>query len=128
MTHTDSKYKHSELTDKIIRCAYNVFDELGSGFLETVYQNALQIELKQNGFQVEVQHPIKVLYKGVEIGQYYADLFVEEKITIELKAVQILIKAHEVQLYNYLKATSTEVGLLINFGDTITIKRRYLKP
>ena len=104
-----------------------MFDELGSGFLENVYRNALQIELKGNNFKVEVENPIKVLYKGIEIGQYYADLYIENKIIVELKAVAALNEAHEVQLYNYLKATNTEVGLLINFGDKLTVKRKFLK-
>ncbi|MGI5880615.1 MAG: GxxExxY protein [Syntrophomonadaceae bacterium] len=80
MNYTDDKYKHSDLTERIIRCAYNVFDELGSGFLENVYRNALQIELKRNNFKVEVEYPIKVLYRGIEIGHYYADLCIENKI------------------------------------------------
>ena len=117
---------YQEISEKIIACAYRVYNNLGSGFLEKVYQNALLIELQKQGLEVEQQFPIDVYYEGKVIGQYYADLVVEQKIIVELKAVSDLAKTHEVQLVNYLKATKIKVGLLINFGDRITIKRKVL--
>ncbi len=119
-------YMYSELTDKVIGCAYKVYNELGAGFLEKIYENALVIELKDAGLSVKQQYPIKVYYHENIIGDYVADIVVEDKIIIELKAVSNLVKAHEVQLVNYLKATKFEVGLLINFGDHITFKRKVL--
>ena len=119
-------YVHSELTDKIIKCAYKVYNELGSGFLEKIYENALMIELRDAGLSAQAQYPVKVYYNGLVIGDYIADIVVENKVIIELKAVNNVVKAHEVQLVNYLKATNIEVGLLINFGDQMTIKRKVL--
>ena len=118
--------KHSELTGKIIECAYRVHNTLGFGFLETVYQNALIIELLKSGLKVEKEKPITVLYENQIIGDYISDIVVEETIILELKAVKELHAVHEVQLVNYLKATGTEVGLLINFGESVEIKRKIL--
>jgi len=118
--------KHSELTGKIIECAYRVHNTLGFGFLETVYQNSLLIELLKSGLKVEKEKPIKVMYKNQIVGDYIADIIVEEKVILELKAVKELHPAHEVQLVNYLKATGIEVGLLINFGERVEIKRKIL--
>jgi GxxExxY protein len=126
MINVDENYKYSELTDKIIGCAYKVYNELGAGFLEKIYENALVIELKDAGLSVEQQYPIKVYYHENIIGDYVADIVVEDKIIVELKAVNTLVRAHEVQLVNYLKATKFQVGLLINFGDQITVKRKVL--
>ena len=106
----------SELTDKIIKAYYNVYNVLGYGFLEKVYQNAMYIELKESGFFVEAQKQIKVNFKGTEVGEYFADLVINEKIIIELKAAEYLVKEHEAQLINYLRGTDIEVGLLFNFG------------
>ena len=114
MNYTDDNYIYSELTNKIIGSAYRVFKELGAGFLEKVYENAMIIELEEQGLQVQQQYPLKVYYKNQVIGDYYADLIVENKVLIELKAVTELGRAHEVQLVNYLKATGVKVGLLIN--------------
>jgi GxxExxY protein len=116
----DEKY----LTEKIIRCAFNVHNELGSGFLEKVYENALRIELVQENIEVKQQAPVEVHYKGTVIGSYCADLLVENKVLVELKAVETLVKQHEVQLVNYLKATGFSIGLLINFGTSVQIKRK----
>lgn len=117
-------YKHSDVTDKIIGAAYKVYNALGYGFLEKVYENAMAIELNRLGLTVKQQEPVKVLYEGEVVGDYVADLVVEGKVIVELKAVSVLDKVHEVQLVNYLKATEIEVGLLINFGQEIEFKRR----
>ena len=118
--------KHKGLTAKIIDCAYKVHRELGFGFLESVYQNALMIELTKVGLQAEREKKIQVNYDGQVIGDFTADVVVEEKVIIELKSVQQMHPAHEAQLINYLKATGIEVGLLINFGDRVDIKRKVL--
>ena len=117
--------KTNDLTELIIKCAYKVHNVLGSGFLEKVYENALVIELKKNGLEVKAQHPISVLYSGEVVGNYYADLLVEDEIIVELKAVIELATIHEVQLVNYLQATKKDIGLLINFGSSVKIKRKY---
>ena len=119
-------YMYTDLTEKIIGCAFKVYNQLGAGFLEKIYENALIIELKSAGLAAQPQYPVKVYYNEVIIGDYVADIVVEDKVIIELKAVNNLAKTHEVQLVNYLKATKIEVGLLINFGDRMTIKRKVL--
>jgi len=122
-----TEYLHQDLTEKIIRCFYNVFDELGYGFLESVYESALVLELKNIGLKVESQKELEVFYKGVSVGKYRSDIIVENKVIIELKAVSQLTKAHEVQLVNYLKATNIEIGLLVNFGEKINFKRKIFR-
>ena len=117
-------YQYSDLTEKIIKCFYNVYHSLGYGFLEKVYENSLTFELKQNGLFVAQQMPIKVSYKENPVGDYFADLVVENKIILELKAQEVLISENEAQLLNYLKATEYEIGLLLNFGKKPEIKRR----
>ncbi len=117
---------HKELTNKIINCFYTVYNSLGFGFLEKVYQNALFIELQKQGFKVEKQKQIKVYYEEQIVGEYYADIVVDDKIIIELKAVEYLIEEHELQLINYLKATDKEIGLLLNFGRKPAFKRKIL--
>ncbi|MDA3893125.1 MAG: GxxExxY protein [Salinivirgaceae bacterium] len=114
---------HKEITDKIINCFYTVYNELGYGFLEKVYENALKIELENEGLNCETQKPINVFYDGYEVGKYFADLIIENKIIIELKACP-LIEEHEFQLLNYLKATDIEVGLLLSFGKEPKFKRK----
>ena len=121
---TKKIYVHSELTEKIIRCVYDVFKELGSGFLEKVYENALMVRLQEIGLEAAQQVPLTIVFHGVCIGEYFADIVVEGKVILELKAISELARVHEIQLVNYLKATGKEVGLLINFGDTIKIVRR----
>lgn len=111
-----SSILHKELTGLILKLFYEVYNELGHGFLEKVYQNALYTELKNNGFEVESQKQINVYYKNVEVGEYYADLIVNDKVILELKATESITEAHEFQLLNYLKSTNIEVGLLLNFG------------
>ncbi len=112
------------LTELIIGCAYKVHGTLGSGFLEKVYANALRIQLERNGLRVKQQEPIKVLYEGQVVGEYFADLWVEDRVILELKTVDALAKAHEQQLVNYLVATGVDVGLLINFGSSVQVKRK----
>lgn len=111
-----SSILHKELTGSILKLFYEVYNEIGYGFLEKVYQNALYNELKNNGFKVESQKQIKVYYKNIEVGEYYADLIVNDKVILELKATEAITEAHEFQLLNYLKSTNIEVGLLLNFG------------
>jgi GxxExxY protein len=118
--------KHHELTSQIIKCAYAVHQNIGFGFLENVYQNALMIELAKAGLRFEKEKGIQIRYDGQVIGDYIADIVVEDKIILELKSVKEINPAHEAQLVNYLKATGMEVGLLINFGDQVRIKRKIL--
>ncbi|HEX7357835.1 MAG TPA: GxxExxY protein [Ignavibacteriaceae bacterium] len=118
------EYLYKELTSKIISCFYKVYNVLGFGFLEKVYENALLIELNARGLYAEKQKPIKVIYENETVGEYYADIIVENKIIIELKAAESLIEEHELQLINYLKATNIELGLLLNFGKKPEIRRK----
>lgn len=120
----EDNYKHSELTEKIIKESYFVFNALGYGFLEKVYENALFKRLNNIGLKTQQQLPINVYFENELVGEYYADLIVEEKVIIELKAIQELNIIHETQLVNYLKATKIEVGLLINFGPKLEFKRK----
>jgi len=119
-----SVYLHQELSSNIISSFYKVYNTLGFGFLEKVYENALLFELTKAGLFVEKQKPIKVYYEDKLVGEYFADLMVENKIILELKAVESLIEEHELQLINYLKATDIELGLLLNFGKKPEIKRK----
>ena len=114
-----------DLTQIIIGCAYKVHNILGPGFLEKVYENALRIELEKAGFRVRQQEPINVMYEGQIVGEYYADLWVNERVVVELKAALVLAKEHEVQLVNYLTATGVNDGLVINFGSSVQIKRKF---
>jgi GxxExxY protein len=116
--------KYEDLTNLIIKAFYKVYNTLGYGFLEKVYENALYLELNAEGLNVKKQHPVNVLYKEYEVGSYFADLLVNDIIIVELKAQECLIKEHEVQLVNYLKATDKEVGFLLNFGKKPEIKRK----
>jgi GxxExxY protein len=116
--------KHEDLTSKIIACAYKIHNTLGFGFLEAVYQNALLIELMKAGLQAEKEKKIKVYYQNQLVGDYMADIIVEDKVILELKSVKELHPAHSAQLINYLKATGIEIGLLINFGESVEIKRK----
>lgn len=118
--------KHSDVTDKIIAAFYKVYNTLGYGFLEKVYENALVIELRKSHVAVQAQAPITVLYEGESVGEYFADLLVAEAVIVELKAAKALADEHEAQLLNYLKATPYEVGLLLNFGPKPEFKRRAL--
>ncbi len=117
--------KHKELTEKIIGCAYRVYNAMGFGFLESVYEKCLLIELKKAGLKAQAQQPTTVFYEGEVVGQFIADIIVEDLVIVELKSVRQLAIAHEVQLVNYLTATHKDVGLLINFGENkVEIKRK----
>ncbi|MEM9185166.1 MAG: GxxExxY protein [Planctomycetota bacterium] len=117
--------QYAELTEKVIGCAYTVFNGLGAGFLESVYEKALLIELRHAGLKAEPQFKLDVHYRGEQVGHYFADILVNDVLILELKAVESLAKAHEVQLVNYLAATGCEVGLLFNFGPSdVTVKRK----
>jgi GxxExxY protein len=118
------EYKHKELTERIIKIFYRVYNALGYGFLEKVYENALVIEFLKEGINVLSQAPINVFYESQIIGEYYADLLVDGKVIVEIKAVKKLTQEHEAQLLNYLKATDIEVGLLLNFGPRPEVKRK----
>lgn len=116
--------KHSELTEKVIKIFYDVYNALGYGFLEKVYENALLVEFSRSGISAVAQHPINVYYNNAVIGEYFADILIENKVIVEIKAVKALADEHEAQLLNYLKATDIEVGLLLNFGPKPEIRRK----
>jgi GxxExxY protein len=116
--------KHGDITERIVQAFYHVYNVLGYGFLEKVYENALAIELRKRGLGVRQQAPIRVYYEGQQVGEYFADLLVEECVIVELKAAEALADEHHAQLLNYLKATDIEVGLLINFGPKPEVKRK----
>jgi len=118
------EYKLSELTDTIISGFYTVYNTLGYGFLEKVYENALIVELTKRGMSAVAQSPIKVYYNETLVGEYFADILVNSSVIIEIKAVKGLNAEHEAQLLNYLKATSMEVGLLLNVGPEPQVKRK----
>jgi len=120
----EAKLKHREITDAILSAFYEVFNHLGYGFLEKVYENSLAAELRVRGLNVAQQLAIPIYYKGRLVGEYFADLVVEGKVIAEIKAGKELCAEHEAQLLNYLKATSFEVGLLLNFGPDVTFKRK----
>ena len=118
--------KYSELTERIIKCAYRVYNKIGFGFLESVYENSMKIEMSKENIPYESQKEINVFYDDEVVGHFIADLIVDDKIIIELKSVRQLSKQHEVQLVNYLSATYKEIGLLINFGEhKVEVKRKY---
>jgi len=114
---------YSEMTDKIISAFYKVYNTLGYGFLEKVYENALAFELKQEGLKVFQQKNIKVYYQKQAVGDYFADIIVNESVIMEIKAAEGLREEHKAQLINYLKATDKEIGLLLNFGKKAEFKR-----
>ncbi len=115
---------HKELTDDILNAFYEVYNELGYGFLEKVYQNALYFELKDRGFNVLAQSRCAVSYKGREVGEYFSDIIVNELVILELKACESLLEEHELQLQNYLKASGIEVGFVLNFGKKPEFSRK----
>jgi len=121
--------KYEEITHIIIGAAYQVFNQLGFGFLESVYHNAMVIELAKNDLLVESEKPLQVFYDEQVVGDFNVDLFVENAVVIELKSVQNLAKGHEVQVVNYFNGLRKEIGLLINFGPSgVEVKRKYRKP
>ena len=115
---------HKDTTDIILKSFYKVYNNLGYGFLEKVYENALLYELRNQGLDCEKQKPIKVYYEQIQVGEYYADIIVNECIILELKAAESIAEEHEFQLINYLKATEIEIGLLLNFGKNPEFKRK----
>ena len=116
--------KHKELTEQIIKIFYKVYNTLGYGFLEKIYENAMMIEFRKTAIATVSQSSIKVLYDDEIIGEYFADILVDNKVIIEIKSAKNLTVDHEAQLLNYLKATNMEVGLLLNFGPEPEVKRR----
>lgn len=122
------KYPLKELTEKIIGAAYDVHNELGSGFVEKVYENALTAELRRQEYVVEQQKALTVSYKGESVGEFITDLIVEKKVIVEIKAVKSLTDDFDAKLIHYLKATGIEVGLLINFGESVQVHRKIYTP
>jgi GxxExxY protein len=122
----NSNYLHSDITGQVLKAFYNVYNKLGFGFLEKVYEKSMMIELKKMGLYAENQKQIKVYYDNVEVGEYYADIIVNNCVIIELKAAENIIPEHEAQLVNYLRATDIEVGLLLNFGKIPQKSRKVL--
>jgi GxxExxY protein len=118
--------KHEEITGKILGAAFEVHGQLGFGFLEKVYENALGIELRKRGLKAEQQKPVAVYYKGEVVGEYICDLLVEDKVLVEIKSASRFSDAHHAQLVCYLRATGIEIGLLLNFGHSVEYKRKVL--
>lgn len=115
---------HKEVAEKVIKAFYKIYNTLGYGFLEKVYENAMAIELQKMGFEIKCQYPITVYYENEIVGEYYADIIINDIIVLELKAANALLEEHECQLINYLKATEIELGLLLNFGKEAEYKRK----
>lgn len=120
----DNNFKYKELTEKIIAVFYKVYNKLGYGFSEKVYEKSLMIEFGKANIPATTQAPIKVLYESEIVGEYYADILVDNKVILEIKAAKCLVEENEAQLLNYLKATDIEVGLLFNFGPKPEINRK----
>lgn len=123
----DKGLKHQEITKTVIGCAFEVVNELGAGFLESVYEKALLLALRQKGLSAITQHPVKVMFRNECVGNFFADLFVEGKVIVELKAVKAITPEHQAQIINYLNATGIEVGLLINFGTPKLEYKRFTR-
>jgi GxxExxY protein len=122
----DSSYKYSELTDTIIGVFYDVYNELGFGFLESVYRNALRLALIEKRLRVEPEVAVSVFFHGVSVGDFRADLVVNQVILLELKTAEKIIRAHEAQVLNYLRSTALELGLILNFGPQPQVRRLLL--
>jgi GxxExxY protein len=117
--------QHEEITEKVIGCAYRVYNQMGFGFLESIYEKCMAIELRNEGLAASCQQPITVFHRGEVVGEFVADIVVEDIIIVELKSVRRVVKAHEVQLVNYLVATQKDVGLILNFGERgVEVKRK----
>ena len=123
----DNGLKHEQITKNVIGCAFEVINELGAGFLESVYEKALLLTLRQNGLSAISQHPTRVMFRGECVGDFYADILVEEKVLVELKAVKAIAPEHQAQIINYLNATGIEVGILINFGNPKLEYKRFTR-
>jgi GxxExxY protein len=117
-------YPQKDLTEKIIRCFYEVYNQLGYGFLEKVYERSMLVELTNAGLSANKQVPIAVFYKGESVGEYFADIIVNNLVVVEVKAADAIAEEHELQLINYLRATDVEVGLLLNFGKKPEVRRK----
>jgi len=122
----DSSYKHSELTETIIGVFYDVYNELGYGFLESVYRNSLRLALIEKGVIVEQEVPVSVLFRGKNVGDFRADLVVNGVILLELKTAEKIVAAHESQVINYLRSTALELGRILNFGPKPQVRRLLL--
>jgi GxxExxY protein len=121
--------KYEDITQQIIRAAYAVQKQLGFGYLESVYKKAMVVELAKSGLKAEEEKPLQVHYDGHVVGNFFVDLFVDNLVVVELKSVQRLTKEHEVQLVNYLKGITQDIGLLINFGSAgVEVKRKFREP
>lgn len=117
--------QHSELTEKIISCAYKVYNKMGYGYLESVYEKCMLIELEKAGLRAEAQKPVTVFYQGHVVGNFISDIIVNDTVVVELKSVEKIAKAHEIQLVNYLVSTNKDVGLILNFAkDKVEVKRK----
>jgi len=116
--------KYADLSNRIIKIFYQVHKELGFGFSEKIYQRALAIAMRESGFKVDEQVVIKVYYQGEVIGEFFADMVVNDVILLELKSTSTILDEHDAQLLNYLKATEFEVGYILNFGKSATFKRK----
>jgi GxxExxY protein len=114
-----------ELTSKVIGAAFTVHSTMGKGFLEKVYEQALAVELREQSIKVETQCPLPVYYRGINVGEYYADMLINDCLIVEIKAVEELSRAHEAQLVNYLTASGINDGLLINFGSSVKVRRKF---
>ncbi len=123
----DTGLKHEQITKNVIGCAFEVINELGAGFLESVYEKSFLLALQQKGLSATAQHPIKVMFRNVCVGDFYADILVEGKVIVELKAVKAIAPEHQAQIINYLNATGIEVGLLINFGNPKLEYKRFTR-
>ena len=123
----DAGDSHRDITKDIIGCAFDVINELGSGFVESVYEHALVIALREKGWSVTAQHPISVLFRGQRVGEFFADILVQGKVIVELKAARAIAPEHQAQIVNYLNATGIEVGLLINFGQPRLEYKRFTR-
>jgi GxxExxY protein len=119
--------KYEAITRSVIGCAFEVINELGAGFLESVYEKALLLALRQVGLSAVAQYPTQVMFRGQCVGDFYADIFVEERVVVELKAVKAIAPEHQAQIINYLNATGIEVGLLINFGNPRLEYKRFTR-
>lgn len=119
----EEQLKHGDITFAVVRAFYDVYNELGYGFLECVYREAMTLVLRSQGHRVDQERPVEVYFRGASVGSYRADIVVDERVIVELKCAKTLDCAHEAQLLNYLKATEFEVGLLLNLGHKPQFKR-----
>jgi len=127
MDRQDTDLKYEQITKSVIGCAFEVINELGAGFLESVYEKALLLALRQKGLSAISQYPVKVMFRGECVGDFYVDIFVEDKVIVELKAIKTILPEHQAQIINYLNATGIEVGLLINFGNSKLEYKRFTR-